>query len=81
MKHIIFTHSTTIGLREYSVKKSMLTRTEKIVATKFGDVRVKQSVFEGKVVRSKPEYDDCRTIALQEKISIEEVEREVLKAL
>lgn len=81
MKHIIFTHSTTIGLREYSVKKSMLTRTEKIVATKFGDVRVKQSVFEGKVVRSKPEFDDCRTIALQEKRSIEEVEREVFKNL
>ena len=81
MKHIIFTHSTTIGLREYSVKKSMLTRTEKIVATKFGDVRVKQSVFEGKVVRSKPEFDDCRTIALQEKISIEEVEKEVFKNL
>lgn len=81
MKHIIFTHSTTIGLREYSVKKSMLTRTAKIVATKFGDVRVKQSVFEGKVVRSKPEYDDCRTIALQEKISLEEVEHEVFKNL
>lgn len=81
MKHIIFTHSTTIGLREYPAKKSMLTRTEKTVATKFGDVRVKQSVFEGKVVRSKPEYDDCRTIALQEKISIEEVEKEVLKNL
>ncbi len=81
MKHIIFTHSTTIGLREYAVKKSMLTRTEKIVATKFGDVRVKQSVFEGKVVRSKPEFDDCRTIALQEKICIEEVEREVFKQL
>ena len=81
MKHIIFTHSTTIGLREYSVKKSMLTRTEKTVATKFGNVRVKQSVFEGKVVRSKTEFDDCRAIALQEKISIEEVEKEVFKNL
>lgn len=81
MKHIIFTHSTTIGLREYSVKKSVLSRNEILVNTKFGDVRVKQSVFEGKVVRSKPEYDDCRTIALQEKISIEEVEKEVFKNL
>ncbi|MDO8930602.1 MAG: nickel pincer cofactor biosynthesis protein LarC [Bacteroidota bacterium] len=79
MKHIIFTHSTTIGLREYSVKKSVLSRIEILVNTKFGNVRVKQSVFEGKVVRSKPEFDDCRTIALQEKISIEEVEREVTR--
>lgn len=81
MKHIIFTHSTTIGLREYSVKKSVLSRIEILVNTKFGNIRVKQSVFEGKVVRSKPEFDDCRTIALQKKISIEEVEKEVFKNL
>jgi uncharacterized protein (DUF111 family) len=33
------------------------------------------------VVRSKPEFDDCRAIALQEKIGIEEVEKEVIKVL
>lgn len=81
MKHIIFTQSTTIGLREYAVKKSVLPRVEVLVNTKFGNVRVKQSIFEGKIVRSKPESDDCRAIASQEKISLEEVEREVLKNL
>ncbi len=81
MKHIIFTHSTTIGLRETTIKKSVLSRIEKVVETKFGKVRVKQSLFEGKVVRSKPEFDDCREIALQEEISIEVVESEVFKAL
>jgi uncharacterized protein (TIGR00299 family) protein len=81
MKHIIFTHSTTIGLRETTIKKSVLSRVEKIVDTRYGKVRVKQSVFEGKIVRSKPEFDDCRAIALQEKLSIEEVEREVFKNL
>jgi uncharacterized protein (TIGR00299 family) protein len=81
MKHIIFTHSTTIGLRETTIKKSVLSRIERIVDTQYGKVRVKQSVFEGKIVRSKPEFDDCRAIALQEKLSIEEVEREVFKNL
>ena len=81
MKSIIFNHSTTIGLREYAVKKSMLERIEKIIETKYGKVRVKQSIYNGKVVRSKPEFDDCKTIALQEKISLEEVEREALKNL
>jgi hypothetical protein len=81
MKHVIFTHSTTIGMREYSVKKSVLSRIEILVNTRFGNVKVKQSVFEGKVVRSKPEFEDCRAIALQEKISLEEVEKEVIKAL
>ncbi len=79
MKEVIFTQSTTIGLREYTVRKSVLPRVEKIVDTKYGTVRLKQSVFEGKVVRSKPEFDDCRAIALREKISIEEVEKEIIK--
>jgi uncharacterized protein (TIGR00299 family) protein len=81
MKHIIFTHSTTIGLREYPVVKNVLPRIEKLVETKYGSVRVKQSLFNEKTVRSKPEYDDCRAIAIQKKISIEEVEKEVLKNL
>ncbi len=81
IKEIIFVNSTTIGLREYTVKKSVLTRTEKTVQTKFGPVTVKESVFEGKTVRSKPEYNVCKAIAKQHNISIEEVEREVIKNL
>jgi uncharacterized protein (DUF111 family) len=81
MKQIIFTQSTSIGLREYTVNKNVLARTETVIETKYGKVRIKQSLFEGKVVRSKPESDDCRAIALREKISLEEVEREIFKAL
>ncbi len=81
MKEIIFTHSTTIGMREYTVSKSMLSRIEKVVDTRFGPVHVKQSVYNGKIVRSKPEFADCRAIALKDNISLEEVEREVFKNL
>ena len=81
MKQIIFTHTTTIGLREYSIKKSVLPREEIIAETKYGKVRVKQCLYGGKVVRSKPESDDCRSIALRENISLEEVDREIIKAL
>jgi uncharacterized protein (TIGR00299 family) protein len=81
LKQVIFTHTTTIGLREYPIRKSVLPRQEMTVDTKYGKVRVKQCLFEGKVVRSKPESDDCRTIALRENISLEEVEREVIKSL
>ena len=81
IKEIIFINSTTIGLREYTVKKSLLLRVEKPVQTKFGSITVKQSVFQGKVVRSKPEYDECKSVAKQFNITIEEVEREVFKNL
>jgi uncharacterized protein (DUF111 family) len=81
MKEIIFTQTTTIGLREYTIQKSILPRKEIMAETKYGQVRVKQCLFKGKVVRSKPESDDCRNIALRENISMDDVEREVFKAL
>lgn len=81
IKGIIFRHTTSIGLREYAVKKSILSRTEKVVQTKFGPVTVKQSFFDGEPVRSKPEYNECKEIAKQHHISIEEVEREVIRKL
>ena len=81
MKEIIFTNSTTIGLREFEIKKSVLLRTEIQVLTKFGSVTVKQSIFNGKIVRSKPAYDECKELAKLHAISIEEVERDVIKNL
>ncbi|MCX6222716.1 MAG: nickel pincer cofactor biosynthesis protein LarC [Bacteroidia bacterium] len=81
IKGIIFNHSTSIGLREYTVKKSVLPRVEKAIQTKFGLITIKQSVFEGKIIRSKPEYEECKLIAKQYNISIEEVEREVIRNL
>lgn len=81
LKFLIFTQTTSIGLREYPVTKNMLARKEIQVETAFGKVRVKQSFFRGKLLRSKPESDDCRAIALREKISLEEIERIVLNNL
>lgn len=81
MKQIIFSQTTTIGLREYRIQKSVLPREEIIIDTRYGKVRVKQCLFDGKVVRSKPESEDIRVIAHRENISLEEVEREVIKSL
>lgn len=81
MKEIIFKHTSSIGLRESVVTKTMLHRKAITVQTKFGDVRVKQCVYQGKAVRSKPEFEDCKALANQHNISIDEVENEVLKNL
>ncbi len=81
MKTLLFEQATTIGLREYSVQKSMLRREEKTVTTKLGDVRIKESYFNGKRVRVKPEFEDCKKLALQHGKSIEEINSEILKSL
>ncbi len=77
MKAIIFTHTTSLGIREIKVRKNMLRRSETTVETTLGAVRVKQSYFNGKLVRSKPEFDDCKRLAGEHRLSISEVEKVV----
>jgi hypothetical protein len=73
MIRLMFKHTTTIGIRENSVKRYVLDRTEETVHTKYGDVRVKKSSGYG-VVRAKAEYDDMEKIAIENQIDMSEIE-------
>ncbi|WP_169752685.1 nickel pincer cofactor biosynthesis protein LarC [Campylobacter mucosalis] len=77
LKELIFTHTSAIGLREYEVSKCELPRTIKSIDTKFGEVRVKISEFNGKQ-KVKAEFEDCKTLAIKHNVSIDEVAKEAL---
>ena len=79
MKEIMFKETTTLGIRKYSVEKSMLKRKVEKVNTIYGEVSVKKSYLKGQVLNSKPEYEDCKKIALENNISIKEVYEAVNK--
>ena len=79
MKDIIFTHSSSIGIREQRLRKDMLRREETTVETEYGRVRVKQSYYKGRLVRSKPEFEDCRMLAEKLDLRIDEIERAVIQ--
>ncbi|MBN1767842.1 MAG: nickel pincer cofactor biosynthesis protein LarC [Prolixibacteraceae bacterium] len=81
MKAIIFEHTTSLGIREYPVQKSMLRREEKTVKTSYGEVRVKESFFNGKRVNAKPEYNDCKQLADKNNVPLAIIENEVRKQL
>ena len=81
LKEIIFTHSTSIGIREYQVSKNMLRREESVVETPYGAVRVKKSFYNGKLIRLKPEFEDCKKWAEGNRVSISEIENAVSKIL
>ncbi|APC83098.1 nickel pincer cofactor biosynthesis protein LarC [Clostridium botulinum] len=73
MREIIFKETTTLGIRKYSVEKSMLKRKIEKVKTIYGEISVKKSYLKGQVLNSKPEYEDCKKIALENNIPIKEV--------
>ncbi|MFC2129634.1 nickel pincer cofactor biosynthesis protein LarC [Bacteroidota bacterium] len=75
MKDIIFVHTSSIGIRELRVDKSMLRREESTIDTVYGPVRMKQSFYKGKLVQSKPEFEDCSSLARKHKVSISEIEK------
>jgi len=81
MKSILFEHSTTLGIREKQIVKNKLRRQEKIVETTFGKVRVKECFYKGNSLRFKPEYDDCKTLAMKHNVSISVIESAVLKVM
>ncbi len=79
LKSIIFKHSTSIGLITYPVTKTFLDRTEKEIDTELGMVRIKSTIFEGKEIHAKVEFDDIKRLSLLHGLSMSEVERIVNK--
>ena len=75
LAELILQESTTLGVRSYPVKRKKLPREVREVETRFGKVRVKVS---GEV-RFQPEYEDCRRIALEKGVPIQEVYWEAMK--
>lgn len=81
IKSIIFRNSTSIGVREYAVRKTALSRQIKEIETELGTVRVKCSSFQGKEIRCKPEFDDVKKLANEHGLSLNEVEKIIGKSL
>jgi pyridinium-3,5-bisthiocarboxylic acid mononucleotide nickel chelatase len=81
VNEVLFRETSTIGLRKYSIDKTMLERKIEQIATRFGEVRVKSAFYQGVCIKSKPEYEDCIKIARSKGIPISQVYREVEKIL
>ena len=75
LSEVILRESTTLGVRSYGVTRKKLHREISEVETKYGKVRVKIS---GEL-RFQPEYEDCKRLALEKGVPIQEVYQEAMK--
>jgi len=69
--------TTAIGVRRYQVSRSKLERRIETVHTRFGDVRFKSVTDSNGTTRSLPEYDDCRSIAMEQGIPLQQILLEI----
>ncbi len=76
---IIFEETTSIGVRKFKVEKIMLNREFSKVKTEYGDITIKKSYYKGKLVKFKPEYEECKTIAKEKNIAIDNIYKAVYK--
>lgn len=72
LEKIIFTETTTIGIREYPLRRSILDREEKEVETVYGKAAVKQVTFRD-MTRAYPEYDTVKKLAKRNKVPFMDV--------
>lgn len=73
VEDVLWRHSTTFGLRAYKVWKTMLKREMAMVRTPYGDIAVKNAYLQGQKIRSKPEYEDCKKLAREKGLSLQDI--------
>ncbi len=81
VREIIFTESTSIGIRTFFFRKDTLARKLEAIETPYGKINVKRSFFKGREVSFKPEYEDCKRIANERKIPVKEVYNNIMSLL
>lgn len=77
---IIFKETTSIGVRKYKVEKIMLDRNFSKKTTVFGEVTLKNSYYKGELIKSKPEYEECKIIAKENSIPLKQVYEEIYRS-
>jgi pyridinium-3,5-bisthiocarboxylic acid mononucleotide nickel chelatase len=79
LTHLIFTETTTLGVRRRNEQRQALSRRWVSVTTPWGDVRMKIASMNGTVTNYAPEYEDCRQIAAAQHVPLKIVMQEAVQ--
>lgn len=80
LTQLVFTETTTLGVRRRSEDRRLLNRKWVAATTQWGDVRIKLASMNGTVTNYTPEYDDCRKIAAANRVPLKSVIQEAVQA-
>jgi pyridinium-3,5-bisthiocarboxylic acid mononucleotide nickel chelatase len=80
LTQIIFTETSTLGVRRREEQRQILARKWVNVVTRWGDVRLKIASMNGTVTNYAPEYEDCKKIAAANRVPLKSVMNEAMEA-
>lgn len=73
IKQIIFTETSTYGIRQQFIERWALERESRTVQTEFGNIQIKLALQHGKILHAAPEFADCQRLAEKHNIPLKEV--------
>lgn len=77
---LVFAETTTLGARTYRAQRRVLPRETVSVHTQYGDVHIKLSRVNGSIRHVAPEYEDCRRLAAEKNVPLQQVISEALRS-
>ena len=80
LTQLIFTETTTLGVRRRDEVRQTLARRWENVRTPWGEVRIKIASLNGTVTNYAPEFEDCRRIAAEHHVPLKTVMQEAARA-
>jgi uncharacterized protein (TIGR00299 family) protein len=81
LMNLLFTETTTLGIRSYEVERRALRRSVVEVETQYGPIFVKVAHLNGRVVNEMPEFEQCREAAIRANVPLKVVEEAARVAL
>ncbi len=80
LSSVLFTESTTIGVRYQEMMRECLDRDVRVVETPAGRVRFKVATRGGRVLNASPEFEDCARLAAERGLPVKDVQAMAVKA-
>lgn len=78
ISEVILTETSTFGVRITTADRRCLDRKWHTVSTRYGDIRIKVGLLDGREIVASPEYEDCRKGADTHGVSVQTVYKEAL---
>jgi hypothetical protein len=74
LSDLLFSETTTLGIRAYEVERRALERSIVTVETRYGPIDVKVAQLNGHIIKEMPEYEQCRQAARKVNVPLRVVE-------
>ncbi len=73
LAQLLLTEANTLGVRMQQMQRRKAQRAQQTIETPFGKMQVKVKLLGGRVISAAPEYEECRRIAIERALPLEEV--------